>query len=368
MSVFTETPLYLKLIYKLTGVYHNSGKNNFFSVVTSIVWCLPFYSYFIYLCIDFNLLSHTSSDVFVYIEFCSNLSTIMFTTISFFVFNVRRNRIRALLKKVKNLRLGVISRSTKPNWPRMALIGSIVVNTALIPFKKCAKINYTIYTWFPALISTSEVMYLNVVLNYFNEKFDSINHNLQNLLITSFLLTQSDKLKSYEEDDTNYEIQHIQDLSLVHYKLVQQVSEFSDIFGITIILSLILWFENIIETFYFLIYMMVNGSDSLIYESAVYGCYVVFAISWMFILIFSFSTVQNKANATVIYVHDIGNKYLLSGKMNVKTQHLSFISARLLSMKLQFTALHFFNLDWTFCHMLVAAVATYVVILVQFRI
>jgi hypothetical protein len=49
-------------------------------------------------------------------------------------------------------------------------------------------------------------------------------------------------------------------------------------------------------------------------------------------------------------VHEIWNFYNSRGEVDKQVCHLQLISVRLLNTKLQFTARHFFNLDWTFCH------------------
>jgi hypothetical protein len=49
-------------------------------------------------------------------------------------------------------------------------------------------------------------------------------------------------------------------------------------------------------------------------------------------------------------VHEIWNFYSSKGEVDKRVRHLQLISVRLLNIKLQFTARHFFNLDWSFCH------------------
>jgi hypothetical protein len=79
------------------------------------------------------------------------------------------------------------------------------------------------------------------------------------------------------------------------------------------------------------------------------------------------------------------NKYATGGEVNKRLRHLQLICLQLLITKLRFTACNLFDLDWTFCHtvafiskdvmcvvifnlQLIAAIATYVVILIQFNI
>ncbi|CAH1365694.1 unnamed protein product [Tenebrio molitor] len=258
------------------------------------------------------------------------------------------------------------------NWRGILLFLCFLVNFSLNPYSKLSA-PYMMYIWIPEIIYSSDTLFLADILNYFGDKFESINRNLQRQvdavdLFSIFPLTNPDKIKILEEDDINFNIQRIQELSHFHYELVSTAVKIGEIFGITIVMTLILWFESIIETIYYIIYVTINDEDNTLVNYAYHGSYVMFMFCWLFVLVTSFSDVQNKANATSTYVHDIWNKYALNGKINVKTRHLQLVSTRLLNTKLHFTAMDFFSLDWTLYHMLIAAVTTYVVILIQFHI
>ncbi|CAH1365130.1 unnamed protein product [Tenebrio molitor] len=88
----------------------------------------------------------------------------------------------------------------------------------------------------------------------------------------------------------------------------------------------------------------------------------------LFLMVWMLSCTQRTANEAATYVHDIWNTFTLAEQINKRTRHLQLISVRLLSTKLQFTARDFFKLDWTFCQMMISAVTTYVVILVQLNV
>jgi hypothetical protein len=70
------------------------------------------------------------------------------------------------------------------------------------------------------------------------------------------------------------------------------------------------------------------------------------------------------------YVHDIWNKYALKKEFYGcgYVTHFRVISIRCLNTKIRFTANDLVPLDWTLLHTMVAAVATYVIILIQFKI
>ncbi|KAJ3648646.1 hypothetical protein Zmor_020435 [Zophobas morio] len=93
---------------------------------------------------------------------------------------------------------------------------------------------------------------------------------------------------------------------------------------------------------------------------------LIFFHLWLTMLISSYSSTQKEANKTVNYIHDVWNCWVLR-KVDKNLQHLQLVSIRLLNSKLKFTAKYFFDLDWTFYHMIIVGVVTYLVILMQFN-
>ncbi|RZB40827.1 7tm 7 domain containing protein, partial [Asbolus verrucosus] len=289
---------------------------------------------------------------------------------------ILNRQIKLLLIKVQNIKLYSF---TSPNkhvkrniWCPIMLFGSLLLNLMFMPFMG-AKTKLFVYIWFPRFVNASDTLFLRDILYYISDKFELINLQLQRQicsvdLFKLFPLTTTNKIKLLEEDDINFNIQRIEELSHMHYNLINLATEIVKLFEITVILSLILWFESIIETVYYIIYMTVNELDQDLIHYGLNVTYVMFLFCWLFVLVSSFSHTQNKANRTATYVHDIWNKYAVSGKVDRRVRHLQLTSIRLLNTKLQFTAMDFFNLDWTLCHTIIAAVTTYVVILIQFYI
>ncbi|KAF5275231.1 hypothetical protein FQR65_LT04265 [Abscondita terminalis] len=79
------------------------------------------------------------------------------------------------------------------------------------------------------------------------------------------------------------------------------------------------------------------------------------------------TTLCKKAKKTATIIHDIWNKYASANDVDANVNHLQLISLQILNTELKFTAYGFFPLDWTLLHAIVSAVATYVVILIQFE-
>nr|AVH87330.1 gustatory receptor 15 [Holotrichia parallela] len=84
-------------------------------------------------------------------------------------------------------------------------------------------------------------------------------------------------------------------------------------------------------------------------------------------IIYIFSNVKNEAQKTVTYIHDIWNTLASRNEIDKETRHLQLISLQLYNSKHSFTAYGFFALDWTLLQRIIAAVTTYVVILIQFE-
>ncbi|KAJ3648642.1 hypothetical protein Zmor_020432 [Zophobas morio] len=93
---------------------------------------------------------------------------------------------------------------------------------------------------------------------------------------------------------------------------------------------------------------------------------VSFFLLWLLIMTQLYSRTQEEANKIVGYVHEIWNEYSEKENKDDRMRHLQLISVAFMNNKLCFTAGKLFCLDATFTHMVIGAVLTYVVILIQF--
>ncbi|CAH1365133.1 unnamed protein product, partial [Tenebrio molitor] len=207
-------------------------------------------------------------------------------------------------------------------------------------------LNYLIYDMFPLTLSSLDILFLTEIMNTAFSKFKQLNY--------------------LDENEITFNIQRIQELSHFHSDLVDTANEICQNFEITIIVELVGWFENIIIIIYTGISLIVNKENRYPSEYAICIIFTFYLFCWLFVLIESFTRVQNQADLTAFYIHDVWNKYAGDGKIDRRIRHLQLISIRLQINKINFTARNFFKLDWHSCHMIIAAVGTYVVIMMQF--
>ncbi|RZB39827.1 7tm 7 domain containing protein [Asbolus verrucosus] len=172
-----------------------------------------------------------------------------------------------------------------------------------------------------------------------------------------------------KEEEITFNMLRIQELSHLHYNLVNLTLKINELFGITTIVAMVVWFGYAIDTMYLSVYFTFHKmTDDTFILYTFYIVYLLFHFSWLFIMVAMFSRTREKANETATYIHKIWNKYASNEEVDRRVRHLQLISVRLLNTKLNFTAKDFFNLDWTFFHTMIAAITTYLVILIQFNI
>jgi hypothetical protein len=361
MYLLPHTPALVKFIYRAMGIVQFSltDSENKCTKVYQRVWCVPFYSFFIYICISYNTSSHDYVSVFELIDKFTNVENILYTTACCFYFYQRSSSLKSLLIQTNSVKYDFMTmpnRNIQFDWFILGLVALLISNFALIPFMSTDSL-FLIYTYFPLILTCFDSMFLNDIMKQLSLKFEMINNNFQQQIESSslskiFPLAKTQQIEVLEKNELDFKIQRIQKLSHLHYDLVNLAEEICKNFEITIIVSLLCWFENVIETVYYIVFITVNGTGTT-FNFVINGIYLLYGFYWLFVLVGIFSGVQDKANNTVSLVHDIWNKYAMSGKINKKIRHLQLVSVRLLNTRLQFTARDYFNLDWTFCHMVI---------------
>ncbi|KAJ3641800.1 hypothetical protein Zmor_028274 [Zophobas morio] len=157
------------------------------------------------------------------------------------------------------------------------------------------------------------------------------------------------------------------ELTLHHGDLVSLATDFNKLFDIVTISSMITWLVSVIDAVYVLMHNLWVETTITITALVFTAVNTLIYFLWFSLMVRMYSSTQNEANQTAEFVHDVWNRNYKKINVDLKTvRSLELISLRLLNHKLHFTARNFFKLDETFCHLMVAAVATYVVILFQF--
>ncbi|XP_068892872.1 putative gustatory receptor 28b [Tenebrio molitor] len=376
MSAFVSAPVFFIYLYKLTGIVQFSTNNTPFSKFLARLWCLPLYAYFIYVTVAYSMISRNILGIFKYVDKMAGYTSGLTMLVSIFMFYRRSDELKSLLTKLDSIEIYLVGNngrySRRDNWVRVGLIGTIVIYILTFPFVHM-NYNSSFYYFIPPIVASLNHLFLKDILNCIWDKFELINQHFQRQinsvdLFVIFPLTKAEKVRTLKEDEITFNIQRIQELSHAHYNLVLLTTRITALFDITTIMSMMMWFGCVIDTIYYIMYVTNNDiEDDVVVVYAANMIYLMFCFYWLFFMVGMFSTTQKKANKTATYVHDIWNKYALKNEVDRRVRHLQLISVRLLNTRLQITAKDFFNLDWTFCHMMIAAITTYLVILIQFN-
>ncbi|RZB39533.1 gustatory receptor [Asbolus verrucosus] len=371
MCFIEEIPFWQRYIYKFVGIlqFATSIPENAFSRAFSRLWCFPLYLLYYSLSVvsflsQFEIIE--SVGIFTGIDMVTSTGSFFCVTISLIMFYWRSNQLRSLLIKVNEIKLVLVTSPSKQrthDWLGSILVALIVLNFTLTPVFDDTIAAFLFYI--STAIGSLDHLFLSNILGFVRSQFEAINQHLRRQIDTVdlsklFPLTKVEKIKQLKEHEITLSIRRIQELSLLHCDLVNLVTEISGLFEITTITSMAMWFGFVINAIHYAVYIIGNmqeGETTFLYCMTLY---VTFFSLWLYIMVRSFSRTQETANSTSTYVHDIWNKYDLNNKVDRRVRHLQLISIRLLNTKLKFTARNFFSLDWTFCHMMIAAVTTYV--------
>lgn len=337
MFSLQNTSIILKFIYKLTGIVQFSDSD---TEIYQRLWCLPYYLYLIYLVVNYNLVKFKSREVFLFIDTFTNFGNVV-TIIIFFISCYRRsNKLKLLVIEVNKIKISD-KKTSKRNWRKITLLSLLLVNLCVLPFQQNPMETVFYIYYCPIVFYCFDILFLDDVLTPVLHRFQLINNNLKrqiNLVI--------------EESDNSFKLKQIENLSCLHYDLVISALKIVKKFEITITVALAMWFESVIETIYFVIFVLKNGSNNYLMNYLCNGVNLLLCFVWLFILIDILTRVKSEADKTATCIHEIWNKFVICGKIR-KIQSLKLTSLQLLNTKLEFTALNFFSLDWSFCHMVI---------------
>ncbi|KAJ3648629.1 hypothetical protein Zmor_020420 [Zophobas morio] len=205
----------------------------------------------------------------------------------------------------------------------------------------------------PIVANVFELVFVGDVISTLQEKFRSVNKLLQ----------------MEQEHLTRQSICRLQKISHQHYDLVGLAKQANYIFGVTFLTGMATLVCSAIDGIYFTLYIYANYSNN--FESFKFFVFNIIwlgsQISWLYVLIKLWSDSEEEANAVSGYIHDMWNKYTTNNDLCIYIRHLELIAIRCAGTKVKFTAKDFVPLDWNLMHTVVAALATYVVILIQFK-
>ncbi|KAJ3648644.1 hypothetical protein Zmor_020433 [Zophobas morio] len=362
MHTLEDIPVWLQIIYKIHGVWQfNSNNESRFSKITAYVWCLPLYIFYLY------CFGHWLYDTLVYrglynfldnVDFLTSLVSIFTLVFTIALTCMRKNSLERYLQKLERTRQKLTS---GPRVQRIKLPTRFEKIVLLLTLSNHALANVFdnfyehFFYYIPPMVCSFNVMFLCNLLQIISHEYNEMNKNIRE---EETVLERKCNL-----DDT--QITKIEQLSLLHHDLTMLALHINNIFSTRIVVAMILWFITTVNISYNLVFY---APRQLYLKWMVYiiSMLLFFNLSLM-LLLSTCSSTQEEANKTADYVHDVWNRHILR-KVDKNLRHLQLICVRLLNAKLKFTAKQFFNLDWTFYHMMIAGIATYLVILMQFNL
>jgi hypothetical protein len=392
MSLVRQIPNWLKWIFRFVGllqVSHEPTTKIFFKLLPLPFWCyhfkitlmaLLYFSSVQYLGVQ-NILKYSDAVAC----FTASLSSCSY----FVVFYKRNYRLEKLIESIDAVD-DLVTKSTPERtryWSRNILLSLMFVNLLLVlcGISVLITIEFHLMYYNILILYGLEVVFMEVFLNSLKINIELINSSIIKEKISIELTQLVPQTNPVKVRTVKNVIVRIQELSHRHYQLTNLIVETNRVFEITMLAGIATWFTNLITEAYYIIYMIPRLSDST-------SGFILTQILWTFyycqLIYFQirmWNDVQNEANKTVIYVHDIWNMLVSNGEINSNVRHLQLISTRLMGTKLEATVKGYFPLNWTFflyCNVnycsrlfslvncwlqIISAVATYVIILIQFK-
>nr|XP_015836805.1 PREDICTED: uncharacterized protein LOC107398168 isoform X2 [Tribolium castaneum] len=369
MPLLDEIPFYWKYIYKIIGIIQFPTEENASNIVPHL-WPLPQNCLFIYICVKYYVsINHLKFlGIFYFVDALTSIGTALSLVISITIFIQRSRDLKKLLLQLKEIKIDSVHRKTRSkanHYLRIILIITIFYYFLFIPFES-EPLFYTLFFIYPGIILLFDHIFLSDILEIICNEFEQINREIKYQTTSHRIIF---KTKKINDEEINDKMVRAEQLSLCHCDLTALTLNICHHFETTIIVAMITSFNYVTSTVYFLIYFLARSYEANLF--VLFGnnfAFLSFYVFWLLLILEMFTRTEKEANITGRYIHDIWNKFEANGNMTKKLRHLQLVSIRFLNNKLEFRARNFFRLDWSFCHTMIAAITTYVIILVQFHI
>ncbi|KAJ3643825.1 hypothetical protein Zmor_026512 [Zophobas morio] len=356
MGVVEDIPVVVKCVLRLVGIVqisNTSTKHTLFKILP-----IPFWGYYFY--ISFNIWADFASitypnvtNILKYSDCVSTLSTSIFMFVDLYMFYKRDNQLKKIVQTLDDSSVGV-TKYRKNTYYRNFLLLLMLFNMILIVCGLGVLINtqYHLSYYIAISIFSLDVLFVEILFNDLIQKFRLIN----------------DQILTIQVLPVHQSVPCLDKLSNFHYHLVNVVCHINKVFEITLLVGTASWFFMVINEIYYLIFVSFRLSSA---EFSFYWSQLPLMACYCFSIYYQVKVwrdVQDEANKSVIFVHDLWNSLLLKGKVGGEVRHLQLISLRMINTKLELTARGFFPLNGSFLYIIIAAVTTHVIILIQFEI
>ncbi|XP_048507810.1 uncharacterized protein LOC105691255 [Athalia rosae] len=228
-------------------------------------------------------------------------------------------------------------------------------------FHVCNTLAGTVMYWF--------IVQYSIVVGLTGSEIENLNYKLSTLKAfkcgrpSPALFTESSVFKQRN----NYNFSPLSAFNLIHKTraMLSEVSrDIDEYFSLPILPCIAIKFVNILGNVYFSIAYYSLGKGSLTFDSGVrLISYLVIAIYPIHLLFSNVVNTIKQANLTRHIVH----RLLLTATTQSVREELEHFSLWLLHENINFSAHGVFPLDFSLLHSILAAIATYLVILLQFQ-
>jgi hypothetical protein len=364
MSLVRQIPNWLKWIFRFVGllqVSHEPTTKIFFKLLPLPFWCYHFKITLMALLYFSSVQYLEMQNIMRYSDAAACFTASLSSCIYFVVFYKRNYRLEKLIESIDAVD-DLVTKSTPERtryWSRNILLSLMIVNLLLVlcGISVLVTIEFHLMYYNILILYGLDVVFMEVFLNSLKINIQLINSSIIREKISielTQLVPQTNPLKVITVKNV---IVHIQELSHRHYQLTNLIVETNRVFEITMVAGIATWFTNLITEAYYIIYMIPRLSDSTNWFILTQILLTFYYYQLIYFQIRMWNDVQDEANKTVIYVHDIWNMLVSNGEINSNIRHLQLISTRLMGTKLEVTVKGYFPLNWTFFYTVMSIIA-----------
>lgn len=248
MCLLTETPTVVKYIYKLTGIIQFSQNASTKFPLAPRLWCIPFY--ILYICIyvksvfSFDTIQFTG--IFKFFDISISFASLFLMVALVVTCYSRNDNLKLLLIKIKRINLLPMSHRNKikrNDWISFILIGLIATNILVFNLFNSVPVECLLQIYIPVAVGSLNHACLNDIMVIICNKFQAINEQLQRKVYCV---------------DIGFSIQRVQELSHLHYELVNLAQQVNKHFEVTTIVGIASWFGLVLNILYYILYVLVN--------------------------------------------------------------------------------------------------------------
>lgn len=205
------------------------------------------------------------------------------------------------MDKVDDIKTKLSSREKQPllNWIQIALVFPVLINYLFFFFSN-SYLRYVFYNYIPLGMGFLTHSFLANILNEIRNLFSTINVAFQKQVDANsvdlskiFPFTNPEKLKKFKKAETAFTIRQTEQLASIYYELVTIVVQINDLFNVTTMVSLVMWFGFVMDASYDFVYFLVNKEEpEPLLEFWYMEAHFVFFVLWFFAFMRMFSDTQ----------------------------------------------------------------------------